>query len=301
MKRPSFQFYPGDWRRDAALQSCSVAARGLWLELMCVMHDCEPYGHLMVGAKAMQPAQLARLVGVSEKECRSLLAELEDAGVCSRTEAGVIYSRRMVRDEELRRVRADGGKAGSEHGHKGGSHGAKGGRPKKPKGGFEGGSEPPLEGDSKPPPSSSSSSSSALPPTDSGEFSTGVAPADAKPAAEPEVEPSVRLAIAARRYGIDCHGSDPRLIELAEQGVEPDVLVAACEKARADKPGERIGIGLVAAILGRWAADARRIDARGASPPKSSAHATFLALTGRSNTQREVIDVDAHAAALRLG
>lgn len=38
-----------------------------------------------------------------------------------------------------------------------------------------------------------------------------------------------------------------------------------------------------------------------ASPSKSSAHASFLALTGRSAKQREVIDVDAHAAAIRLG
>ena len=30
MKRPAFQFYPSDWRKDMALQSCSVAARGLW-------------------------------------------------------------------------------------------------------------------------------------------------------------------------------------------------------------------------------------------------------------------------------
>jgi len=31
-KRPAFQFYPGDWRRDTALQSVSLAARGLWIE-----------------------------------------------------------------------------------------------------------------------------------------------------------------------------------------------------------------------------------------------------------------------------
>lgn len=133
------------------------------------------------------------------------------------------------------------------------------------------------------------------------EFSTGVAPARVEPPAKDDIEPSVALAITARRLGVDCHGSDPRLIALAEQGVEPDSLAAACEKARADKPGERIGIGLVIAILEQWAAKARRIDARGASPPKSSAHATFLALTGRSAKQREVIDVDAHAAAIRLG
>jgi hypothetical protein len=45
-KRPAFQFYPGDWLRDMALRSCSMEARGLWIEMLCLMHDAVPYGHL---------------------------------------------------------------------------------------------------------------------------------------------------------------------------------------------------------------------------------------------------------------
>lgn len=131
MKRPSFQFYPADWRKDAALQSCSVGARGLWIEIMCIAHECEPYGHLVVNGKPMSTAQIARLVGASEKECAKFVIELEDAGVCARDDKGAIFSRRMVKDEDLRERRAAGGKEGSDHGHKGASHGAKGGRPKK--------------------------------------------------------------------------------------------------------------------------------------------------------------------------
>ena len=112
MKRPSFQFYPADWRKDAALQSCSLSARGLWHEMMCLMHECEPYGHLSVNGKPMRPAQVARLVGVAEKEYQKLLAELEDAGVPSVADDGSIYSRRMVRDEHIRNVRAEAGKKG---------------------------------------------------------------------------------------------------------------------------------------------------------------------------------------------
>lgn len=151
MKRPAFQFYPADWRKDMALQSCSVAARGLWIDLLCIAHECEPYGHLTVNGKPMTTAQIGRHTGLTERECAKLVAELEDAGVVSRTEEGAIYSRRMVRDEDLRNRRAEGGKGGAEHGAKGAEHGAKGGRPKKERGD----SKPPLE----PPPSSSSSSS----------------------------------------------------------------------------------------------------------------------------------------------
>lgn len=163
MKRPSFQFYPADWRRDAALQSCSVAARGLWIELMCVMHDCEPYGVLAVNGRAMSAAQVARLVGEQEKIIVRLLAELEDAGVCSRDDEGRLFSRRMVKDEEVREARAAGGHAGAEHGHKGGEHGKKGGRPRKAEAGSSAEEKTPLKTplavSEEPPPSSSSSPS----------------------------------------------------------------------------------------------------------------------------------------------
>jgi hypothetical protein len=153
LKRPAFQFYPADWRKDMALQSCSVSARGLWVDMLCIAHECEPYGHLTVNGKAMTPAQIGRHTGLTERECSKLLDELADSGVSSVTAEGVIFSRRMVRDEEVRNKRAEGGKAGSEHGEKGAVHGVKGGRPKK----VRGVSEPPIE----PPPSSSSSSSSS--------------------------------------------------------------------------------------------------------------------------------------------
>lgn len=161
MRRPAFQFYPADWRKDMALQSCSVAARGLWIDMMCIAHECEPYGHLTVNGRPMTAAQIGRHAGLTERECAKLLDELDSAGVFSRTEEGVIFSRRMVADEDLRNRRAEGGKAGSEHGIKGAEHGAKGGRPREARGV----TKPPLE----PPPSSSSSSSTSItPPTPQG-------------------------------------------------------------------------------------------------------------------------------------
>lgn len=156
MKRPAFQFYPADWRKDMELQSCSVAARGLWMDMLCIAHECDPYGYLTVNCRPMTPAQIGRHTGLTQRDCERLLAELDAAGVSSTTEDGTIFSRRMVRDEDLRNRRAEGGKAGSSHGAKGAEHGIKGGRPKQSRGV----SEPPLE----PPPSSSSSTSINTPP-----------------------------------------------------------------------------------------------------------------------------------------
>jgi hypothetical protein len=154
LKRPAFQFYPADWRKDAALQSCSVAAQGLWINILCIAHECDPYGHLRVNCKPMNSAQIGRLVGISQKEADKLLAELSDSGVTSIAVDGALFSRRMVRDEELRNIRAAGGKAGAEHGVKGAEHGVKGGRTPTVRGVIY----PPLE----PPPSSSSSSSTSI-------------------------------------------------------------------------------------------------------------------------------------------
>lgn len=112
MKRPAFQFYPADWRKDVELQSCSMAAQGLWINLLCVAHECEPYGHLAVNGKPMNSAQIGRQVGLSAKEAEALLRELEDNGVARRTPEGVIYSHRMVKDERLRNIRAESGRLG---------------------------------------------------------------------------------------------------------------------------------------------------------------------------------------------
>ena len=63
MKRPSFQFYPSDWLRDTALRSCSTGARGLWMDMICFMHEGSPYGHLKVGDKVILAFNLSRMVG----------------------------------------------------------------------------------------------------------------------------------------------------------------------------------------------------------------------------------------------
>lgn len=100
--RPSFQFYPADWLRDPGLRSCSLGARGLWIDMLCFMHEAEPYGHLRLNGHDISIETLARMIGSHAKELKGYLLELETSGVFSRTESGTIYSRRMVRDHDLR-------------------------------------------------------------------------------------------------------------------------------------------------------------------------------------------------------
>ena len=155
-KLPSFQFYPGDWMKDPSLRACSIAARGLWTDMLCLMFESVRRGYLQhATGKPVSPEQLARMTGCSAEEVSRLLQELEDSGVFSRTEHGVIYSRRMARDEGKREKCREAGK--------------RGGNPNlvvsplkgDPKGGVKGGSK----GDANRIPTPSSSSSSSETPT----------------------------------------------------------------------------------------------------------------------------------------
>ena len=197
--------------KDPALRACSIGARGLWADMLCLMFESINRGHLQhATGKPVTAEQLARMTGCSAEEVLRLLQELEDSGVFSRTDNGVIYSRRMVRDEGLRSVRAEGGKLGAAHGRKGGRP------PKVGKCGSRsmanGANKPlpeplgeplpkPLEGGQNNPPSSSSSSSD-IPPTPEGageEEPSGVGPNPGQVAAHWNAHPGL----------MPCVGGDP--------------------------------------------------------------------------------------------
>ena len=127
MKRPAFQFYPGDWRNNAKLRRCSWEARGVWIECMGLMHDSDEYGVLR-----WKLDEIAQALGAPKK----ILKELVDKGVLHGCEKGLCepmvyvpksgrregpavtlieaqqgpiwYSPRMVRDEYVRAKRGIG-------------------------------------------------------------------------------------------------------------------------------------------------------------------------------------------------
>lgn len=105
------KFYPADWR-DTKLRDCSLAARGLWIDLLTYMHETEPYGHLLINGKEPSLAQIALHVARPLQEVKRALAELEAADVFSRTDNGIIFSRRMVRDKAKEIQDREHGKAG---------------------------------------------------------------------------------------------------------------------------------------------------------------------------------------------
>lgn len=131
MKRPSFQFYPGDWSSNPNLKRCSFAEKGIWLEVMCLMHDQPEYGLIrwtlreIAEAVKCKPAELQALVrkGVMKGHDESVsdaFVYIPRSGrkdgepvVLVAIQAGPVwYSSRMVRDEYVRTIRAEAGANG---------------------------------------------------------------------------------------------------------------------------------------------------------------------------------------------
>lgn len=102
MKLPWIKFFPSDWLSDEALRGCSPSARGLWVDMICLMAKSKKHGFLMSGDSPMGAEQLARIFGESLEKTSELMVELAQAGVYS-IQNDTIFSRRMVKDEHLRK------------------------------------------------------------------------------------------------------------------------------------------------------------------------------------------------------
>jgi hypothetical protein len=114
-KLPYFPFYPADWQADERLRICSVAARGFWMECLCVAHKAVRRGFLeQAPGHPLTPVQLSQLAGCTEEEAVRLTQELLNAGVPSVDGNGVLFSRRMVRDEKIRKARSRAGRMGGQ-------------------------------------------------------------------------------------------------------------------------------------------------------------------------------------------
>lgn len=133
MKRPSFQFYPADWRNNSKLRRCSEAARGAWIDVLCLLHDFDEYG-----VCRWPLAELARAAGINIKLAKELVAKevlkgadkLPPDYVFTPTHAGKAgkpvtlvvggdgpcwYCSRFVRDEYIRQRRGNGSRFSAEH------------------------------------------------------------------------------------------------------------------------------------------------------------------------------------------
>jgi hypothetical protein len=103
-KLPAFMFYPGDWQKDPCLRRCSKAAKGVWMDMLCLLFECPVRGVFVdASGKPWSDEELAEAIGGDIGANLGYIAELVSKGVAQRDTRGAIFSRRMVRDEQTRR------------------------------------------------------------------------------------------------------------------------------------------------------------------------------------------------------
>ena len=104
MKLHWIKFFTGDWLKDPAVSLCSPAARGIWMDLLCAMHESGQRGQLR-GTND----QLARLARCQPAELAQALTELQTSGAAVVTQRNenvtglvTVGNRRMQREEKAR-------------------------------------------------------------------------------------------------------------------------------------------------------------------------------------------------------
>lgn len=113
-KKPSFQFYPGDWLKDPALRMCSPAARGVWMDLLCLLHECPQRGVFRIKKGAEMLPVSVKNISNSIAGCKpKMVQELINNGVVyTARKDDALYCKRLVKDELHRRHKAVNGKKG---------------------------------------------------------------------------------------------------------------------------------------------------------------------------------------------
>lgn len=96
------KFYWDAWLNDINLQSCDLAAQGLWINLIAIMHKSDRTGYLVINGRPMTVFDIAKRVGIRKDRAERLLQKLIQNDVCSVTDDGILYCRRIVRDEKRR-------------------------------------------------------------------------------------------------------------------------------------------------------------------------------------------------------
>ncbi|GEM_PF-1861161 len=192
MKRPSFQFYPGDWSGNSNLRRCTHAEKGAWVDVLCLMHDQEEYGVLRWPLKEIARAAgcpVSLLKGLAAKGVlkgddkeliepfiytpRSGRKDGEPVELVAAQPGPIWYSSRMVKDEHVRTIRGEGSRFGDGQGD----------APKPtPKRHTKASPKPPF-GDGSSSSSSSSSSDSVEP---SGSTGAGAPPGPPGPPVDPD-------------------------------------------------------------------------------------------------------------------
>lgn len=114
---PWFKFFPGDWLKDANLRRAGHAAKGFYIDFLCIAYECEERGVFATSGSPWSDEEVASAINGDSSENLRLLRRLLDLTIISRNENGAIVSRRIVKDEAKRKACSEAGKKGGGSPH----------------------------------------------------------------------------------------------------------------------------------------------------------------------------------------
>lgn len=107
--QPYLPLYTGDWKKDPQLSMCSAATRGIWIDLLCSIHD----GRIgQVTGTAEQLSRLGRCDSASLSAALHDLQANQAANISEREGVFTVICRRMKKAAEISLKRQEAGSKG---------------------------------------------------------------------------------------------------------------------------------------------------------------------------------------------
>lgn len=113
-KLPAMPFYTGDYLKSANVRSCKPDVRGLYVDCLCYLWNTNERGVFIDGNNnPYTEDEVVSIIGLDNQNSTLWLTTLLKKGLLKKRESdGAIYNERMVKDENLRKIRRAAGKQG---------------------------------------------------------------------------------------------------------------------------------------------------------------------------------------------
>lgn len=110
---PYMPFYVGDWLKCPEVRALPPDYRGLWFDLLCYMWESTERGVMVTpNGRPYTDNEIIRMIGLDNQNSGIWLTSLIAEGVCHRRNDGAVFSKRMVKDEDIRQIRRETGALG---------------------------------------------------------------------------------------------------------------------------------------------------------------------------------------------
>nr|DAF67715.1 MAG TPA: Protein of unknown function (DUF1376) [Caudoviricetes sp.] len=107
---PLMPFDTQAWLSTPGVRGLSPETRGIWVDLLCYMWESVERGVLVKpDGKPYSRSEIKHLLALSDALC---IDELVESGLCAWREDGALYSRHILRGEEIREKRRKAGQKG---------------------------------------------------------------------------------------------------------------------------------------------------------------------------------------------